>query len=63
MTALMQVLFPLETVYVPVGMGDGRGAGVGLTVLVVDGMVVGVPGRMVVVLVMAVAVGLLGSAV
>jgi len=40
MTALMQVLFPLETVYVPVGMGEGRGARVGLTVTVVDGMVV-----------------------
>lgn len=40
MTALMQVLFPLETVYVPVGMGEGRGARVGLAVVVVDGTVV-----------------------
>lgn len=36
----MQVLFPMETVYLPVGMGEGCGARVGLTVVIVDGMVV-----------------------
>lgn len=39
-TALMQVLLLLEMMYVPVGMGEGCGARVGLTIIVVDGMVV-----------------------
>lgn len=58
----MQVMFPLETVYVPVGMGEGCGARVGLTVIAVDGMVVWVSGR-IVVLVMVVAVRLSGTVV
>lgn len=36
----MQVLFPLERVYVPVGMGEGCGARVGLTVTVLVEVVV-----------------------
>lgn len=59
----MQVLFLLEMVYVPMGMGEGWGARVGLAVIIVDGMAVWVPGWMVVAFVMAGAIGLSGSVV